>query len=124
MYRKQHRMYGEHQASTQRGYIAISESRYSDSGFVREINLDPWEVCMASKKTNKKKIKKASSRSRHSPHKREVVVEEHTTVIPPKRDVTIRREPVTLSRALGEAAMVEPAAEPPLTSTTVRRKRA
>jgi hypothetical protein len=80
---------------------------------------------MTNKKMNKRKIKKASSRSRRSPRKREVVVEERTTVIPPKRTVTIRREPVTLSRALGEAAVMEPAAEPALTSTTVvRRKRA
>jgi hypothetical protein len=103
----------------------MSESRYSDSGSVREMNSDPWEVCMPSQKTKKGKTKKASSRSRRSQQKRGVIVEERTTVLPPKRAVTIRREPVTLSRALGEAAVVEPVAEPPVTSTTVvRRKRA
>jgi len=38
--------------------------------------------------------------------------------------VAVRQEPVTLSRALGEAAVVEPAAESPaLTETTVVRRR-
>jgi hypothetical protein len=36
----------------------------------------------------------------------------------------VRQEPVTLSRAMGEAAVVEPAAESPaITETTVVRRR-
>ena len=79
---------------------------------------------MATKKTPKRKTKKASSRSRRSPQKREVIVEERTTVIPARRAVIMRREPVTLSRALGEAAVVESAAEPVTSTNVVRRKRA
>lgn len=68
----------------------------------------------------KKKTKKASTRSRRSPSKREVVVEERTRVIPSRRVVAVRREPVTLSRALGEAAVIE---TPVNTETTVVRRR-
>jgi hypothetical protein len=68
----------------------------------------------------KKKTKKAATRSRRSPSKREVVVEERTRVIPSRRVVAVRREPVTLSRALGEAAVVE---TPVNTETTVVRRR-
>jgi hypothetical protein len=69
----------------------------------------------------KKKRTKGSTRSRRSPSKREIVVEERTRVIPSTRVVAVRREPVTLSRALGEAVVVEP---PATTTTVVRRKRA
>jgi hypothetical protein len=74
----------------------------------------------------KKKAKKASTRTRRSPRTREVVVEERTRVTPARRVVAVRREPVTLSRALGEAPVVAPAAELPVTTETVirRRKRA
>jgi hypothetical protein len=68
----------------------------------------------------KKKTKKARTRGRRSPSKREVVVEERTRVIPSRRAVAVRREPVTLSRALGEAAVVE---TPVNTETTVVRRR-
>jgi hypothetical protein len=71
------------------------------------------------KKTTKK-TKKADARRRRSQSKREVVVEERTRVIPSSRVVTVKREPVTLSRALGEAAVVEP---PAITETTVVRRR-
>jgi hypothetical protein len=89
---------------------------------VQDRNLDCFEVCIPN---TKKKTTRASTRSRRSPRKREVVVEERTRVVPSRRVVAVSREPVTLSRALGEAAVVEPMAEPPLTSTTViSRKRA
>jgi hypothetical protein len=79
---------------------------------------------MPNKKTRKpKKARKASTPSRRSPRERKVVVEERTRVIPARR-VAVRREPVTLSRALGEAAVVEPTAEPPaISETTIVRRR-
>ena len=71
----------------------------------------------------KKQAKKATTRTRRSPRTREVVVEERTTVTPARRVVAVRREPVTLSRALG-AAVVEPAAElPEITETVIRRRK-
>jgi hypothetical protein len=71
----------------------------------------------------KKKAKKASTRTRRSPRTREVVVEERTRVTPARRVVAVRREPVTLSRALGEVPVVEPAAELRTTETVVRRRK-
>ena len=71
-------------------------------------------------KKPKKKTKKASTRGRRSPSKGEVVVEERTRVIPSRRVVAVRHEPVTLSRALGEAAVVE---TPVTTETAVVRRR-
>jgi hypothetical protein len=73
---------------------------------------------------NKKKTKKASTRSRRSPTKREIVVEERTRVIPSTRVVAVRRDPVTFSRALGQAAVVDALPEPPaITETTIVRRR-
>jgi hypothetical protein len=71
----------------------------------------------------KKKAKNASTRTRRSPRTREVVVEESTRVTPARRVVAVRREPVTLSRALGEVPVVEPAAELRTTTKTVIRRR-
>jgi hypothetical protein len=79
---------------------------------------------MPSRKTKPNKVTTRRRRSRRPEH--EVVVEETTRVVPARRRiVAVRQEPVTLSRALGEAAVVESTAEPPVTSkTVVRRKRA
>ena len=52
-----------------------------------------------------------------------VAVEETTRVVPARRRVAVWQEPVTLSRALGEAAVVESEAEPPVTSWTMTRTR-
>ena len=71
----------------------------------------------------KKKAQKASTHTRRSPRSREVEVEERTRVSPGRRVVAVRREPIALSRALGEAAVVEPAAELPATTETVIRRR-
>jgi hypothetical protein len=71
-----------------------------------------------------KKTRKTSTRSRRSPRERKLVVEERTSLIPAKRVVAVRQEPVTLSRALGEAAVVERTPEPPaITETTIVRRR-
>jgi hypothetical protein len=84
---------------------------------------------MATKKTKTKKTKKrqtkGSTQRRRSERKSDVIVqEERTRVLPRRRVVAVRQEPVTLSRAMGEAAVVEPAAESPaITETTVVRRR-
>ncbi len=73
---------------------------------------------------SKKKPKRTSARRRRPPRKRDVVVEDTTRVVPaPRRVVAVRQEPVTLSRALGEAAVVELTPESPVTSRTVVRRR-
>jgi hypothetical protein len=73
----------------------------------------------------KKRRAKGSTQRRRSERKSDVIVqEERTRVLPGRHVVAVRQEPVTLSRALGEAAVVEPAAESPaLTETTVVRRR-
>jgi hypothetical protein len=74
--------------------------------------------------TNKRRTK-GSTKRRRSERKSDVIVqEERTRVLPGRHVVAVRQEPVTLSRALGEAAVVEPATESPaLTETTVVRRR-
>jgi hypothetical protein len=84
---------------------------------------------MAAKKTKTKKTKKRQTKGstprRRSERKSDVIVqEERTRVLPRRRVVAVTQEPVTLSRAMGEAAVVEPAAESPaITETTVVRRR-
>jgi len=72
------------------------------------------------KSTTKKNTKKAGPKNRRA--KRKVVVEERTYIVPSTRVVAVRRQPVTLSRALGEAAVVEAPAT--TTKVVVKRKRA
>jgi hypothetical protein len=73
-----------------------------------------------------KAAKNKSTRARRSGEKRQVVVEERTTLVPKRHVVAVRSEPVTLSRALGEAAVMETRTEPEVTTQiiTTRRKRA
>jgi len=73
--------------------------------------------------TKRKSAKNKGTRGRGSSGKRQVVVEERTTVAPTRRVVAIRTEPVTLSRALGEAPVVETRAEPEIATQTVTRRR-
>jgi phosphatidate phosphatase PAH1 len=83
---------------------------------------------MATNKTKtktKKRQTKGSTQRRRSERKSDVIVqEERTRVLPRRRVVAVKQEPVTLSRAMGEAAVVEPAAESPaITETTVVKRR-
>lgn len=67
------------------------------------------------KQTNVKR-----KRRRSSP---EIVIEEETTRVVPVTRTEVRAEPVTLARALGEAAVVDKV-EPQVTRVVKRRRRA
>jgi hypothetical protein len=53
-----------------------------------------------------------------------VIVEEETTRFVPVTRTEVRAEPVTLSRALGEAVVVEDKVEPQVMRVTKKRRRA
>ena len=65
----------------------------------------------------KQKKRKATKRNVR-PKAKEIVIEETTRVAQP---VVIRREPVTLSRALGEVAVVEPSTAEQVSRRVVQR---
>ncbi len=109
---------GEHQLGPQRSRAAMSRARHSDPSSIPDISFIVEDAM-----PKKKKTKKASVRSRRSAGERKVVVEERTRVIPSRRVVAVKAEPVTLARALGQAPVVRPAAEKPVATRTLIKKK-